>query len=127
LKLRCTSNSIRIRLRKSEVAQLAEQKSIQESMYFTADSSFVYSILADDSSQQLHARLDPNHIRVLIPQTVAMKWANSDQVSLSHTQELGNGLHLDLLIEKDYPCTTRPDEDKSDFYGDLQSKEGAAC
>lgn len=127
MKLRCTSNSIRIRLRKSEVAHLAEHKSIQESIDFTAESSFMYSILADDSSQQLHARLDPNHIRVFIPQPVAMEWANSDQVSLSHAQELGNGLYLDLLIEKDYPCTTRPDEDKSDFYGELQNKEGAAC
>ena len=127
MKLRCSTNSVRIRLRKSEVAELLEKGTISEKVGFGPEESFCFSLSLNELSTEVQASISNNNLIVTLPYSIGETWAKTDQVGINGKQDIGNGDSLELLIEKDYPCVTRPDEDKSDFFGELQSKDSSIC
>lgn len=127
MKLRCSTNSIRIRLRKSEVSSLIEEKFIEEFIGFQPNQKFCFSIGLSELAENISANLECQKIQLIIPSLVAKNWAETEQVGMETTQQIGDGQQLSILVEKDYPCVTRADEDKSDFFGELQNKESNAC
>ena len=127
MKLRCSTNSVRIRLRKSEVAELMEKGAIFEKVGFGPEKSFSFSLSQDELSTKVQASISNNNLIVTLPYSLGGTWAKTDQVGINGKQDIGNSDALELLIEKDYPCVTRPDEDKSDFFGELQSKDNSVC
>ena len=66
----------------------------------------------------MQAEFLQNAIQVTLPLSIAMPWMDSDQVGIEHTLDSG----LNILIEKDFPCKTRDDEDKSDTFQELVEK-----
>lgn len=127
MKLRCTTNSIRLRLRRSEVRQLLDNGHLEDFVSFSPDDTFCFSIHLDQQAEQIFSQKDNGHIRLTIPWNLGRQWGQSDMVGISTDQPIGDGNVLQLLVEKDFPCMTRPEEDKSDFFGDLQDKEPTAC
>lgn len=127
MKLRCTTNSIRMRLRRSEVRQLLDRGHMEDVVSFTPDKRFSFSIHLDQQTEQVRASREKDQIRLIIPWHLGRQWAQSDMVGISAEQPIGDGKVLQLLVEKDFPCMTRPDEDKADFFGDLQSQEPTVC
>jgi len=97
MKLRCTENSIRIRIRKYE------------------------------SMQQVAATLLDNNLVVNLPKSAANEWINSNQVGIEVNKEIPNNESLHILIEKDFPCLDRENEDKSDTFWELASDAPDAC
>ena len=57
----------------------------------------------------------------------AQKWMSTDQVGIELENELDNGEHLHILIEKDFPCKDRTDEDKSDTFFEIADEQTDAC
>ncbi len=127
MKLRCTTNSIRLRLRRSEVEQLLEKAEVEESVSFTPDKIFRFCLHLDPTAEQVQAHQEACNIRLSIPRNLGEQWIKSDMVGIEAEQPIGDGRMLHLLIEKDFPCMTRPDEDKADFFGNLQANEPAVC
>lgn len=127
MKLRCTTNSIRIRLRKSEVEQFEQEGNITDHVAFTPSQALQFSLQLEDGAERVLAKMQGSHIRVFIPKETGIAWMQTNQVGISAQQPIGDGEILDILIEKDFPCTTRPDEDKSDFFSELQSKDENVC
>lgn len=127
MKLRCTTNSIRLRLRRSEVRQLLDHGQIDDFITFAPGDQFCFSIHLDQQTEHMRSSRENGRIRLTIPWNLGRQWANSDMVGISAEQPIGDGQVLQLLVEKDFPCMTRPDEDKTDFFGDLQSKEPTVC
>ena len=127
MKLRCTTNSIRLRLRRSEVNQLLDKGIVKESVAFTPDTLFCFSIQFDQQAEQVQAHWDNGNINLSIPINLGRQWGQSEMVGIATEQPIGDGQVLDLLIEKDFPCMTRPDEDKADFFGNLQNHDPTVC
>lgn len=127
MKLRCTNNSIRIRIRRSEVDALMQKGHIMNAVAFAPDVQFSFSLRLGTDVDQLQAQWSDGRIDLIIPETLGQEWGQSNEVGLAARQPIGNGQMLDLLVEKDFPCMTRPDEDKSDFFGDLQEKDPTTC
>ena len=119
MKLRCTTNSIRIRIRKSDMRQLAETGSITEAIAFPIGNSFTFTLRVNDDIDALTAQYQANDIAVHLPKSTAEQWINSNDISLEHHQTLHDGKTLHLLVEKDLPCLDRPEEDKSDTFEEL--------
>ncbi len=127
MKIRCTHNSIRLRLRKSDIAQLLENETIKESLSFGGGISFDFVLSLDKDATETNATYLKNQIIVYLPHSMAYTWSKSTQVSLENYQSLDNDEQLYLLIEKDFPCKDRSEENKDDTFWELTDEEGDKC
>ncbi|MBX2875105.1 MAG: hypothetical protein KTR30_23480 [Saprospiraceae bacterium] len=128
MKMRCVQDSIRLRLRKSEIEQLGKGVTIVEEVGFPGETpSLSFSLKMTDETAGIQAMFVGHQIQIIIPQPQATKWINSNQVGLETFLPLQNPKQLHVLIEKDFPCKDRENEDKNDLFGDLAEEEVKAC
>jgi len=127
MKLRCTENSIRIRIRKSELDQLAQTKRVEEKIHFGNQIVLTFALSINETMQQVNATLLDNNLVVSLPKNAANEWINSNQVGIEVNKEIADNESLHILIEKDFPCLDRENEDKSDTFWELASDTPDAC
>jgi len=127
MKLRSTKNSIRIRIRKSELENLRNNQIIEEFINFGSNIILTFALAIDETATLIIASLEDNYLKVVIPAPMATKWIDTDQVGLETTYCVGNRNMLHLLIEKDFPCLDRPEEDKSDTFQELALQKEDQC
>jgi len=118
MKLRIRENTIRLRLKRSEVDQIASGKSIVEHTQFP-HSILTYRLEIADKGPSV-ASFDQGNLAVRVPISEVRQWAQSDQVSILAEQAVGDSQMLSLLVEKDFKCLSpghhRPDEDDDDTF-----------
>jgi len=102
MKFRIRADTIRLRLKRSEVAQLAEGASIVEETHFP-HAVLTYRLEVSDDNA-ISASFDNGSIVVSVPRSMAQDWASTDEVSLHAEQILPGAGSLSLLIEKDFSC-----------------------
>lgn len=127
MKLRCTQNSIRMRVRKSELSQLAESRTISESVHFGPKSTLSFSLKIDSSLRELSAQFSNGQIVVALPEGQAQNWINSQEVGIETNINVSPERQLHILIEKDFPCLDREGEDKSDTFWELAPETPESC
>lgn len=118
MKLRIKGNSLRLRLTQTEVQQFLEEGLVKETIKFgpTAFRQMHYSI-QKTTEEVISATYNLNQLTIYIPEPLAIYWATSSEISISHTYEVDEETALTLLIEKDFKClTTRIGEDERDMY-----------
>lgn len=129
MKLRIRENTIRLRLKRSEVDQLAAGKSIAEKTHFPG-SVLTYSLDVIDGGP-VSASFDQGKLAVSLPMSDVQHWASTDEVSIVAEQSAGDAGALSLLIEKDFQCLApghhRPDEDDVDTFPHPQAASGDGC
>jgi len=118
MKLRIKGSSLRLRVSRSEVARLLTGSCLEETIHFSseANASFTYALLQDPSVRAPTVRYTTNRVAVLLPADLANVWGNTDQVGISEDISLGDIGSLTLLIEKDFACLDRSDEDMEDTF-----------
>ncbi len=116
MKLRIRGNSVRFRLSQTDMVQLAEHGSVQDSVEFGPGARLDFRIEVG-LAEGLKASYSANSIRVLVPTAMAQKWAEPEEVAVRGDQPVtGDGM-LSILLEKDFTCLTpREDEDDSDAF-----------
>lgn len=128
MKMRCVQNSIRLRLRKSEVDQLRQGTTIAEEVGFPGETpSLSYALNMSDEITAIQVDFSDHKIQITIPQPQASSWINSNQVGIETFLPINHSQKLHVLVEKDFPCKDRDNEDKSDFFEDLATEEAQAC
>jgi hypothetical protein len=115
MKLGYNNNSLRFRLRRSEIEELLQKGLVEEQIRFTSDRYFCYVIRLDSNATSVIAQHDPYFLDIRIPRELGLTWCQSEMVSIEVDQVIDSSQSLHLLIEKDLPYSTRPDED-SDGY-----------
>ncbi len=123
MKLRLEGNSIRLRVRKSDINALQENGTITETLTFPSGDIFQYQLRTNKTSLDIDSQLISNILIVSIPLSIAANWMQTAAVGIEKT--LSNGLFI--LIEKDFPCTDRPWEDASDTFFELVSEKEVVC
>lgn len=115
MKLRIQGNSLRLRLRRSEVRQLADGGRVEERTAFgpAAAAALVYALLADDVTH-VTASFEEGRLDVRVPHAVAAAWAGGDQIGIEASQPAGGGELLRILIEKDFECIDAPPGESQD-------------
>jgi hypothetical protein len=66
-----------------------------------------------------------NRVAVLIPANQADAWGMTDQIGIAENISLGELGTLAVLIEKDFACLDRSDEDNQDTFANPNA--GIAC
>lgn len=123
MKLRLEQNSIRLRVRRSELALLQQQGMVQTSVTFPE--SVLHYVLRVHEAGDFSVLHDERTITVSLPAHDARQWIESDAVGLYYTADTGKGIQLQVSVEKDFACTTRANEDKADLFS--PSSTGSAC
>ena len=102
MKLRIRGNSIRLRLKRGEVEQIAAGTSIAEETRFP-DSVLTYRLDVSEDGD-MSASFDNGNLVVSLPKSRVQDWAGTDDVSLYAEQKRSGTGSLSLLIEKDFKC-----------------------
>ncbi|MEM8528563.1 MAG: hypothetical protein AAGG68_28250 [Bacteroidota bacterium] len=127
MKLRTTHNSIRIRVRKSELVSLQHERRIEESIGFPSGVIFRFVVEISEKAEYLQATFEDQSIVLSIPDRAAIQWMNSNQVGIENQIQIPDNEKLTLLIEKDFPCLDRENEDKSDTFWELAAEQPESC
>jgi len=129
MKLRIRQNSVRLRLKRSEVDQIASGKSITEETHFPG-SVLTYRLDVSDDSK-VSASFSEGKLVIRLPISELTQWAQTEQVSIVAEQALEDSGTLSLLIEKDFSCLApghhRPDEDDEDTFPHPNADSADAC
>ncbi|MEL6651484.1 MAG: hypothetical protein AAFQ87_11835 [Bacteroidota bacterium] len=127
MKLRCTTDSIRIRIRKSELAQLAREEMIEEQVRLGGGLALRFRLVINHDTEVVGASMDDHLLIVALPKGLSKQWIGSNEVSIEAYQAIDDTDRLHILIEKDFPCQDRASEDKSDTFWELVPEEPDAC
>jgi hypothetical protein len=117
MKIRLQFNSVRLRLKRSEVEQFARTGRVEEKLTFgegAGNSLFYILETADVPAPQ--ARLTANGVIVQVPLDAAASWAAGSDVGMEGTQAVGEKGCLHVLIEKDFACLDRTDDQNIDTF-----------
>lgn len=106
MKLRIRGNSLRLRLTKSEVAEIDRGTTVEETVEFGGEPEqrLVYALVSTDDFENPTAEFDSGRITVYIPKLQAQNWAQTNKVKIETEKPIGNGRALRILIEKDFAC-----------------------
>jgi hypothetical protein len=118
MKLRIKGDSLRLRVSRSEVARLLAGDCLEETIHFAPEAcaKFTYALRQEPSVSRPTVQYTENRVAVLIPADQANAWGSSDQVGIAEDISLGSLGSLALLIEKDFACLDRSDEDNEDTF-----------
>ena len=121
MKIRIEDNSVRMRLRKSEVSKLSEEGFICATTVFP-EQIFEYCLKADSGIGDLEASFADGKIIVRLPESWVQTWPDSPTVGFETSFKVG-AASLHILIEKDFVCLDRdPDTQKDQFAHPKQGK-----
>jgi hypothetical protein len=118
MKLRIKGNTLRVRVSRSEVARLLAGDCLEETIHFTPEPSanFTYALQQEPLLSRPAVQYTENRVAILIPAGQANAWGTTDQVGIAEDISLGDLGSLAILIEKDFACLDRSDEDNEDTF-----------
>ena len=119
MKLRCSTNTIRIRLRKSDVDRLRNEGRLLESIALPTGPAFEFALQLDAERQDIAVSWENQTLMVHLPAISAGKWIESEQVGMETSLPLAGGTSLEILVEKDFPCQHQPNANPSDTFHEL--------
>jgi hypothetical protein len=127
MKIRIKGNSLRLRVSRSELARLLAGDCVEETIHFALEASarFTYALQQEPSAKSPTVHYANNMVSVILPADQAYVWGATDQVGIAEEISLGTLGSLALLIEKDFACLDRSDEDDQDTFANPHA--GATC
>jgi hypothetical protein len=127
MKLRIKGNSLRLRVSRSELARFQAGGRIEETIHFTAapEATLTYALESALRSSPVSVRYGSREITVILSQDRARIWGAEDEVGVYTTLDMGPAGSLEVVVEKDFACLDRSDEDNSDAFANPVA--GATC
>jgi hypothetical protein len=118
MKLRINGDSVRFRVRRSEVAKLIDFGRVEETVYFTSTDEvrLVYALREDPTLTCPTLLYRSGEVVIALPTRTATEWAKSDQVGIYAAVDLGPRGTLNLIVEKDFACLDLGDADNADTF-----------
>jgi hypothetical protein len=118
MKLRLQSNSIRLRLKQSEVDRFLRTGRVEERIVSgTGDQeSFHYLLETNDAVSAPKASISPGSVIVQIPTGDALKWALTSQTGIEGEQTIDSKTSLRILVEKDFACIDGSEQQNVDTF-----------
>jgi|GEM_PF-86487 hypothetical protein len=125
VKLRLQFNSIRFRLKRSEVAQFVLTGKVEENIISGGGDAqtFVYRLESTAKVSSPTATMKPGAIIVQVPPDTARTWASTDQISIEGEQPVDDQTSLRILVEKDFACIDGTDEQNADTFPNPLAEE----
>lgn len=119
MKIRIRENSIRFRLTKSEVDELAEKGELIQQTHFPDGHgiTFQYGLKSHHHGNDIRADHQNNGIIISLPAEHLSHWAKTEEVGIESFLPIAQDERLRILIEKDFACLTAQEhENDSDAF-----------
>ncbi len=118
MKLRLQFNSIRFRLKRTEVEEFVRTGRVEERIIIGRDDDekFGYELESTGAVSSPRATITPRGIVVQVPSDEVMKWASTDQVGIEGRQPIDSETSLLILVEKDFACIDGSEEQNVDTF-----------
>lgn len=114
MKVRLLNNTIRVRISKTEMKELAAQKYLCTKTSFVGNFLGTYLMVLDQEAVSIN--LQNHRIEIKIPQVLIEKMSKDDQIGFTKDIEIENNETLQFTLEKDFQCLEPRSEDESDLY-----------
>ena len=115
MKLRIKDDSIRFRVPPSEVKLLIHDGTLTSRVNFPSR-QLLYSLVLDDQVEEVSVDLVGDEIIARLPNEQAVRWATTYLVGLGSEVDIDSSMSLTLLVEKDFACLDKSDEENLDTY-----------
>jgi hypothetical protein len=127
MKLRISGNSIRLRVRRSELERLSAGESIAETVHLggSKQATLTYTLGTATGSVGVQVSYEGTQISVLLPKDETSTWAETEQVGIYTTVDIGPYGKLDVIVEKDFACLDLSDAENADTFANPEL--GAVC
>ena len=118
MKLRLQFNSIRLRLKRSEVDQFARTGRVEEKIIFgdAGGDSLLYVLEATDLISSPRAGFTAGGVLVQVPLEMGLRWASGNEIGIEGEQPAGEQTRLRVLVEKDFACLDGTKEQNFDTF-----------
>jgi hypothetical protein len=127
MKLRIKGNSLRLRVSRSELARFQAGGRIEETIHFTAapEATLTYALESALKPSPVTVRYGSREVTVILSKDRARIWGGQSEVGVYTTLDMGPAGSLEVVVEKDFACLDRSDEDNSDTFANPLA--GATC
>lgn len=122
MKIRIKGNSIRLRLTKTDVADLKEKGMVRETTVIGPETVFNYALFAVADAKEITAQYANHSIEIFLPEKEAALLTETEEITVKSTTYNGTDGGLFILIEKDLQCLDETSEDQSDMYQNTKTK-----
>jgi hypothetical protein len=127
MKLRIKGNSLRLRVSRSELARFQAGDRIEETIHFAAapEATLTYALESAFRTSPVAVRYGSREVTVILSKDRARIWSDQSEVGVYTTLDLGPAGSLEVVVEKDFACLDRNDDDNSDTFANPVA--GATC
>lgn len=94
---------VRLRLSPGEIDLLNSNKSICEKIFITNENEFNFSINIVGQIENCMVVFSIKALDISLPNTVANKWMDTNQIGIKETIVTDNGRSIVLIVEEDLP------------------------
>jgi hypothetical protein len=118
MKLRINGNSLRLRVSRSELARFQSGQRIEETIHFNAapEAKLTYALEFALQPAPVKVRYGLNEVTVILSEARARIWGVEGEVGVYDTLDVGSAGSLDVIVEKDFACVDRSDNENSDTF-----------
>jgi hypothetical protein len=117
MKVRISGNSIRFRLRQSEVKRFQQTGEIKEVTAFGgAAADRLTFVLKEGVAAEFQVKYEANTVTVEAPQSVCTEWTQTELVGFEELIDTGKGETIKILVEKDFKCLDGSDTENEDAF-----------
>lgn len=116
MKIRIKDNSIRLRLTKTDVADLKNKSIVSCKTVISEAVIFEYVLKTDANSHVISASFANQKITIILPFAEAKTLTDTNEITVKGRQDNGEKDGLYLLIEKDLQCLDETEESQGDMY-----------
>jgi hypothetical protein len=118
MKLRIKGNSLRLRVSRSELARFLAGEQIVETIRFASalEAKLTYVLARDSHATAASVRYLPQEVTVVLAEEQVQAWGQDSQVGVYTTVDIAPEELLEVIVEKDFACIDRSDEDNTDTF-----------
>jgi hypothetical protein len=118
MKLRIKGNSLRLRVSRSELTRFLSPSRIEETIRFGPgpEAKLTYALESTPTNTATTVRYNPLELTVTISEDQARTWSGAGEVGIYTAVDIGADSLLEVIIEKDFACLDRSDEDNTDTF-----------
>ena len=127
MKLRIKGNSLRLRVSRSELTRFLSPSRIEETIHFGPgpEAKLTYALESTPANTVTTVRYNPQQLTVTISEDQARTWSEPGEVGIYTAVDIGAEGLLEVILEKDFACLDRSDEDNTDTF--VNPNVGAVC
>ena len=125
MKLRIKGNSLRLRVSRSELERFLTGERIEETIHFSSEpgAKLTYALQSASNGTMTEVRYSSQEITVLLSEGHIQEWSGANQAGVYSSVDIGPEGLLNLIVEKDFACLDRSDEENQDTFANPHANE----